>query len=298
MRKKDHHDIGYFMSEGAKNMFTHGFMSFAAIGITVACLLIMGTFTLVAVNADANLKELEATNEILAFVDETLTIAQAKALGTQLERIDNVASVEFITREEARESFEAKYEDEALYQDLDDEIFRHRYAIRLVDISKMAETVGDVLLVDGIAKVNAYEEVSNGFITMRNIAGVVCLSLVAILLLVSIFIIANTIKLTTFDRRDEIAIMKMVGASNGFIRWPFVYEGFLMGLLSALIAFFLQWGLYGAITRGIAGSDSISLIQVVPFSSMWFMVALVFLIAGLVIGVGGSLSAIHQFLKV
>ena len=298
MRKKDHHDIGYFMSEGAKNMFPHGFMSFAAIGITVACLLIMGTFTLVAVNADANLKELEATNEILAFVDETLTIAQAKALGTQLERIDNVASVEFITREEARESFEAKYEDEALYQDLDDEIFRHRYAIRLVDISKMAETVGDVLLVDGIAKVNAYEEVSNGFITMRNIAGVVCLSLVAILLLVSIFIIANTIKLTTFDRRDEIAIMKMVGASNGFIRWPFVYEGFLMGLLSALIAFFLQWGLYGAITRGIAGSDSISLIQVVPFSSMWFMVALVFLIAGLVIGVGGSLSAIRQFLKV
>ncbi len=298
MRKRDHHDIGYFMSEGAKNMFTHGFMSFAAIGITVACLLIMGTFTLVAVNADANLKELEDTNEILAFVDETLTIAQAKALGTKLERIDNVASVEFITREEAMETFAAKYEDEALYQDLDSEIFRHRYAIRLVDISKMAETVGDVLLVDGIARVNAYEEVSNGFITMRNIAGVVCLSLVAILLLVSIFIIANTIKLTTFDRRDEIAIMKMVGASNGFIRWPFVYEGFLMGLLSALIAFFLQWGLYGAITRGILGSDTISLIQVVPFSSMWFMVALVFLIAGLVIGVGGSLSAIRQFLKV
>ena len=298
MPKREHHDIGYFMSEGAKNMFTHGFMSFAAIGITVACLLIMGTFTLVAVNADANLQELEDTNEILAFVDESLSYAEAKALGTELERIDNVASVEFITREEARENFEAKYEDEALYQDLDDDIFRHRYAIRLRDISQTAETVGDVLLVDGIAKVNAYEEASNGFITLRNIAGVVCLTLVAILLLVSLFIIANTIKLTTFDRRDEIAIMKMVGASNGFIRWPFVYEGFLMGVLSAVIAFFLQWGLYAALTRGIDTSDAISLIQVVPFGSMWHVVALVFLAAGVVIGVGGSLSAIRQFLKV
>ena len=139
---------------------------------------------------------------------------------------------------------------------------------------------------------------SNGFITLRNITGVVCLTLVAILLLVSIFIIANTIKLTTFDRRDEIAIMKMVGASNGFIRWPFVYEGFLMGVLSAVIAFFLQWGLYAALTRGIDTSDAISLIQVVPFGSMWHVVALVFLAAGVVIGVGGSLSAIRQFLKV
>ena len=170
MPKREHHDIGYFMSEGAKNMFTHGFMSFAAIGITVACLLIMGTFTLVAVNADANLQELEDTNEILAFVDESLSYAEAKALGTELERIDNVASVEFITREEARENFEAKYEDEALYQDLDDDIFRHRYAIRLRDISQTAETVGDVLL--GVVGDSAHMEpttISTSFSVVREL---------------------------------------------------------------------------------------------------------------------------------
>ena len=160
------------------------------------------------------------------------------------------------------------------------------------------ESVGDLLLLDGVAKVNAHEAVSNGFITMRNVAGVVCLSLVAILLLVSIFIIANTIKLTFFDRRDEIAIMKMVGATNGFIRWPFVYEGFLMGLLSAVIAFFLQWGLYSAITGGVTGSDTIELIQILPFADMWQSVAMVFLGAGLIIGVGGSLSAIRRFLQI
>ena len=298
MPKREHHDIGYFIVEGAKNMFTHGFMSFAAIGITVACLLIMGTFTLVAVNANANLEELENNNEVLAFVDESLSLEEAKAMERKILALDNVAEVKFITRDEAMKNFAAKYEDEALYQDLDSQIFRHRYAIRLEDISMTRESVGDLLLLDGVAKVNAHEAVSNGFITMRNVAGVVCLSLVAILLLVSIFIIANTIKLTFFDRRDEIAIMKMVGATNGFIRWPFVYEGFLMGLLSAVIAFFLQWGLYSAITGGVTGSDTIELIQILPFADMWQSVAMVFLGAGLIIGVGGSLSAIRRFLQI
>ncbi len=298
MARRVHHDIGYFVSEGVKNMFNHGFMSFAAIGITVACLLIMGTFSLVAVNANANLQELEDASEVLAFVDEELSDSQARALDSILSRVDNVASVQFISRDQAMADFVAKYEDQALYQDLDSKIFRHRYAIHLNDISLTRVTVEELRSVEGIARVNAYEEVSDGFIALRNIAGVVCLSLVAILLLVSVFIIANTIKLTTFDRRDEIAIMKMVGASNGFIRWPFVYEGFLLGLLSAVIAFLLQWGLYSAITQGVAGSDVIALIHIVPFSAMWKPVAGIFLGAGMLIGVGGSLSAIRQFLKV
>ena len=116
--------------------------------------------------------------------------------------------------------------------------------------------------------------------------------------MVSVFIIANTIKLTTFDRRDEIAIMKMVGATNGFIRWPFVYEGFLLGLFSAVIGFFLQWALYEAVARSVAANDTINLINMVPFSDMRFYVAVIFAAAGMLIGVGGSLSAIRRFLQV
>jgi len=115
---------------------------------------------------------------------------------------------------------------------------------------------------------------------------------------VSVFIISNTIKLTTFDRRDEIAIMRMVGATNGFIRWPFVYEGFMLGLLGAVIAFFLQWALYAAVARGVDSNDTLQLIQVMPFSELWAPVAAVFALAGIVIGVGGSLSAIRKFLQV
>ncbi|MEG0779858.1 MAG: permease-like cell division protein FtsX [Oscillospiraceae bacterium] len=292
------HDFGYFFHEGLANMFSHGFMSFAAIGITVACLLIMGTFTLVAVNADALLRDLEQENEVLAYVDDSLTDQQAMALGSRIEKLPNVASAEFISRDAAMRSFASEYQDEPMFQDLDAQIFRHRYAIRLTDLAQTGATVEALQGVTGIAKINAYEEISNGFIAVRNIASVVCVALIAILFIVSMFIISNTIKLTTFDRRDEIAIMKMVGATNSFIRWPFVYEGFLLGAISAIAAFFLQWLLYEAVAQGVANSDTIQLLHVLPFGTMWVPVAGVFAGAGIVIGVGGSVAAIRRFLQV
>ena len=292
------HDFGYFFHEGLSNMFSHGFMSFAAIGITVACLLIMGTFTLVAVNADANLKQVESENEILAFIDDTYTEEQAKALQSKLEAVDNVASATFITKEQAMEDFIAKYPDEDYFQDLDPSILRDRYAIKVKDLTRQSQTVTQIKAVAGIAKVNAYEELAGGFITIRNIATVICVALIAVLFVVSVFIISNTIKLTTFDRKDEIAIMKMVGATNGFIRWPFVYEGFMLGLTGAVLAFLLQWGLYEAIAKGVANNDTLQLLSIVPFRQLWKPVGGVFLGAGVLIGVGGSLSAIRRFLQV
>ena len=292
------HDFSYFFHEGLSNMFSHGFMSFAAIGITVACLLIMGTFTLVAVNANELLTTLEQENEILAYVDDSYTETQARALKSRLEAIPNVASVTFISKEEAMEDFKAQYPDEELFQDLDPEILEDRYAIKLVDLEAQSETVEAVQALTGISDVSHYEEIAGGFVTVRNVATVVCVALIAILFVVSVFIISNTIKLTTFDRREEIAIMRMVGATNGFIRWPFVYEGFMLGLLGAVIAFFLQWALYAAVARGVDSNDTLQLIQVMPFSELWAPVAAVFALAGIVIGVGGSLSALRRFLQV
>ena len=292
------HDVRYFAHEGLSNMFSHGFMSFAAIGITVACLLIMGTFTLVAVNANELLRDLEQENEILAYVDDSYTETQAKALQKKLEAIPNMASATYISKEEAMEAFTAQYPDEALFQDLDPEILRDRYAIKITNLEQIRKTKAAVEGVTGIAKVNAYEEIAGGFITVRNVATVVCVALIVILFVVSVFIISNTIKLTTFDRREEIAIMRMVGATNGFIRWPFVYEGFLFGFLGAAIAFFLQWALYEAVAKGVDANDALQLIHIIPFSELWAPVAAVFAGAGIVIGVGGSLSAIRKFLQV
>ena len=292
------HNVFYFAHEGVYNMFSHGFMSFAAVGITVACLIIMGTFTLVAVNANAMLEDMESQNQMLAFVEKALSEEEARGLEQQLLAVPNVKAVAFISNAEAAAAFRERYEDDELFTGLPDENFRHRYTIDLVDIGLMSQTKADLEEIVGKGNVSAYEDEAAGFITIRNVAGVVCVVLIAVLFVVSVFIIANTIKLTTFDRRDEIAIMKMVGATNGFIRWPFVYEGFLLGLFSAVIGFFLQWGLYEAVARSIASNDTINLINTVPFSSMWGYVAIIFAVAGMLIGVGGSLSAIRKFLQV
>lgn len=292
------HDFRYFFREGIRNMFSHGFMSFAAIGVTVACLVIMGTFSLVAYNANENLKDLQKENAVLAFVDENLSDNEAKALQSTLEKIPGAADCTFVSRQEARDAYVAEYDEDDMYKDLQPEVFRHRYVIHLTDPDKIAETKALVEAVSGIDEVRADEVISNGFITIRNVAGAISIALIAILLMVSLFIISNTIKLTTFDRREEIAIMKMVGATDGFIRWPFVFEGLLLGLFGAVIAFGLQWLLYSAMANGISNSDTMQLLEVVPFLQIWQPVAGIFAGAGILIGVGGSLMAIRRFLKV
>ncbi len=292
------HNFGYFFHEGLSNMFSHGFMTFAAIGITVACLLIMGTFTLVAVNANALLEDLEQENEILAFIEENYTDQQIKALETKLAAVPNVTSVTFISREEAMEKFLEDYPDEEYFKDLDPEILRDRFSLKIADLELISQTVEAVRNTEGVGGINAYEDVAGGFITVRNVASVVCIALIAVLFVVSVFIISNTIRLTTFDRREEIAIMRMVGATNGFLRWPFVYEGFMLGLLGSAIAFFLQWGLYEAVSKGVSSNDALQLIDVIPFEGLWAPVACTFGAAGIIIGVGGSLSAIRKYLQV
>ena len=134
-------DAGYYISEGVHSIFTHGFMSFAAVCMIVACLLIMGSFSLVALNLNGMLQELEDENEFLAYVDDSYDDQQARALEATLEAIPNVASATFITKEEALESFTADYPEEALFQNLDPEILRDRYAIRVVELELQGSTV-------------------------------------------------------------------------------------------------------------------------------------------------------------
>ena len=296
MRK---HDFSYFFGEGMRNMFSHGFMSFAAVGITVACLVVMGTFSLVAYNAQVQLQQLESEYEILAFVDESCDDAQTKAVGRAIEQRDNVKECVFISKEEAMKSFEARYEGDNMFQNLDPEILRDRYAVYVDNLSISGKTAQDILdNVEGVANVRVDEDIAGGFITLRNVASVVCIALIAILLLVSVFIISNTIKLTTFDRRDEIAIMKMVGATNAFIRLPFIVEGFIIGIIAAAVGFFLEWGLYDFVLSKIAQLDTLKLFVLTPFTDVIEIVAAAYAITGFLVGVFGSLLSIRKFLKV
>ena len=290
-------DFGYFASEGFKSIFTHGLMSFAAVCMIICCLLIMGSFSLVAVNLNSMLGELEQQNEFLAYIDENYTEEQARALQPAIEAIPNVSEVTFVSRTQALEEYKAEM-DNALYEDLPDDVLRDRFQIHIDDINLLAQTVSQVEQVSGVANTRAAYEIAEGFIVVRNIAGAVAIILVVILLLVSLFIISNTIRLATFNRREEIAIMKMCGATNGFVRWPFVFEGMILGLCGAVLAFLLQWGIYTLIGGAIETSDTIQLITVLPFGKMALPVLGIFAGTGLVIGTGGSVLAIRKFLQV
>ena len=291
-------DFGYFLKEGFNSIFTHGLMSFAAVCMIICCLLIMGSFSLVAVNLNHMLGDLERENIILAYVDESLDDAAVAELKDALEAIPNVDRAEFMSREEAMEKFRADKEENELLEDLPAEVLRDRYQIHIIDIEQMESTVRAVENTPGVANYRSELEIAEGFVTVRNVAGAVAVILVVILLLVSLFIISNTIKLATFTRREEIAIMKMCGATNGFVRWPFVFEGMILGLFGALVAFFLQWGLYNLTGTAIAGSDTLQLITVLPFQPMALRLLGIFAGTGLVIGAGGSVVAIGKFLQV
>ena len=295
---RQRYDFGYFLSEGFHSIFTHGFMSFAAVCMIVCCLLIMGSFTLVAVNAQHNFEDLEAENQFTAYIEDTLTQDQARGLQDDIEAIPNVARAEFVTKEEAQAEFEADYEGNPLFEGLPSDVYRDRFHIYLDDISQLTETEAAVGQVAGVAWTKSAPEIAEGFTVIRNVAGAVAIILVLILLAVSLFIIANTIKLATFNRREEIAIMKMCGATNSFVRWPFVFEGLILGLVGAVVAFLLEWGIYALVGSAISTSDTIQLITVLPFAPMALKVLGVFVLTGFVIGAGGSVFAIRKFLQV
>ncbi len=292
-------NAGYYVSEGFHSIFTHGFMSFAAVCMIVACLLIMGSFTLLAVNLDNTLGDLESENEMLVYIDDALTQDQARMLQPKLAQVENVSQLTFVTKEQALADYKAKHNDNiAVLKDLPDDAFRDRYRVHVYDIERMAETKAALEQVPNVAWVRAAIEIADGFVMVRNIATGVAMVLIGILLVISLFIIANTIKLATFYRREEIAIMKMCGATDGFIEWPFVVEGMLLGLTGALIAFFAQWGLYRMVAKFAIQGNGLSLVNMISYGSMATTILIVFCSVGVFIGVVGSLFAIRKFLQV
>ena len=290
--------IGYLIKEGFLSIFTHGFMSFASVCVIIACLVIMGSFSLLAVNIDSIIQDLEQENQIMAFVDEKFTEEEARALESQIRAVPNVRDAQFMSRGEAMENYTSQFEDSALFEEVDETWFRDRYVISLDDISLMEQTQRNLYKIYGIAEVPVHLEIARGFITVRNVVSALSLVLVVILIIVSIFIMTNTIKLTTFGRREEIMIMKMVGASNAFIRFPFVVEGVILGLLGGGIAFFAQWGIYKLLTERIMNGLIGNLVSIIPFSVLMLPVLLIFLGIGVVVGVFGSGIAIRNYLKV
>ena len=291
-------NIGYLLKEGLRHIFTHGFMSFAAVCVTVACLLIVGSFAILAYNLDIMVEDLNKTSEILVYVDSSLSDAEAKSIGTKINMLDNVLQATFVSREEALRRFVSDHEDDSAFSGVRAEDLRHRFVVTLEDNSLMEETDRQLKQIPGVAETSAAYELAEGFSTVQDVLHIVSYAVIAVLLVVSLLIISNTVKLAMYDRRDEIAIMKMVGATNGFIRLPFVVEGFTLGMLGATLAFGLEWVMYDALVARIAEADSLKLFNFVPFQELLIPMVVTFAAAGMFVGIVGSWSSIRRFMDV
>ena len=287
----------FLIGQGFKNIFTHGFMSFASVAVITACLFIMGCFSLLTLNIDNMIAEMQSQNRVIAYVDEELDEDEARALESKVSKVKNIETCEFVTREEAMTSFESDY-DADLFENIDSSVFRHRYVLSLADLSLMQETKADLEHIKGIADVRAHLDYAEKFVTLRNIVSIVSVILVVTLFVVSLFIMTNTIKLATFTRREEIAIMRMVGATNGFIRLPFVVEGLVLGALGGAVAYGLVALVYHLATQKLLAAMAFGFVVLVPFSTVALPLLGVFLGVGILVGVLGGVSAIRNYLKV
>lgn len=291
-------NIGYLLKEGIRGIFLHGFMSFAAVCVTVACLIIVGSFSILAYNLDVMVQDLNQTSEILVYIDSDLSDAEARSIGTKINALSNVLQAKFISREEALESFVKDHNGDSAFNGVQASDLRHRYEVTLEDNSLMDQTDAQLQQIPGVAKTNAAYELAQGFTTIQQVLHIASVALIAVLLVISLLIISNTVKLAMYDRRDEISIMKMVGATNGFIRLPFIVEGFTLGMMGAILAFGLEWVGYDALVDRISSVDSLRLFTFVPFKTLLIPMLIVFGAAGLFVGIVGSWTSIRKFMDV
>ena len=291
-------NIGYLLKEGVRGIFLHGFMSFAAVCVTVACLIIVGSFSILAYNLDVMVNDLNQTSEILVYIDSDLSDAEARSIGTKINALSNVLQATFISREEALESFVKDHNGDSAFNGVQASDLRHRYEVTLEDNTLMDQTDAQMQQIPGVAKTNAAYELAQGFTTIQQVLHIVSIAMIAVLLVISLLIISNTVKLAMYDRRDEIFIMKMVGATNGFIRLPFIVEGFTLGMIGAVLAFGLEWVAYDALVQKISQVDALKLFTFVPFENLLVPMLIVFGAAGLFVGVVGSWTSIRKFMDV
>lgn len=291
-------NLGYLLKEGFRGIFLHGFMSFAAVCVTVACLVIVGSFSALAYNLDVMVEELNQTSEILVLIDSDLSDAEARSIGTRINLLDNVLQATFVSREEALQDFIDDHDGDNAFNGVQASDLRHRYVVALEDNTKMQQTDEQLKQIPGVAKTDAAYELAEGFSTIQSVLHLVSIAIIAVLLVVSLLIISNTVKLAMYDRKDEIAIMKMVGATNGFIRLPFVVEGFTLGMTGAILAFGLEWAGYDALVQKVEGIDSLQLFHFVDFQEILLPLVVIFAAAGMFVGIVGSWTSIRKFMDV
>ncbi|MCR4615807.1 MAG: permease-like cell division protein FtsX [Clostridiales bacterium] len=290
--------LSYLTKEGLRNVRVNRLMSIASVSVLMFCMIIVGLAFSTLTNVNVIADSIEDKNVMEVFVADEAEQEQIDKLGNDLNSLDNVKSVVLVTPEEALEQTRKKVEgSDALWEGIDESIFPYKYIITVDALEKFDDTLDQIKKLDNVQKVNADKIVAEKIHSIRIMVYYTSIVLIAAFLLMSIFIISNTIRITIFSRRLEISIMKSVGATRSFIRWPFMIEGMVIGLIAGVLGFLVVWGSYSMLCSFLVKLDLDELFQPVEFFSFaWNMLA-TFLAGGIIIGGLGSGISVGRYLK-
>lgn len=285
----------YLTREGLRNVWQNRFMSVASVAVLAACLLLTGLSYLALANVERAFKWVYGQNMVVVFAKTDCTDEQITAMGDALKALENVERTEFLSKEETLEKYKDSLPEET-YASLqgEDNPMPDAYLVTFRDLENFDETVAQIKAIDGVDDASYDGNIAATLRTVRRIALEVGLGVVVLLLVVSLFIIANTIKLTVYNRRLEIYIMRSVGATGAFIRVPFMVEGMTLGILSGGVAFFFVWLLYVKLLGLLP--QTTALFSLVPFKEVWGVLIVGFLVIGMLTGMLGSAIATGKYL--
>lgn len=292
--------FGYLTKEGFRNIWANRLMSVASIAVLLSCLIMIGSAFMVLVNIQQVIDSIEDMNVIVAYVESDVDEIQTKSLGDDLAALKNVAGVEFVDKDTAfKEQIEAMGTNADYFAEAEN-ILPDTYKITVDDMESFDDTAREISQLPGIDSIRDNKDVAVALANIRSSVTYISVGIIVLLMLVSLFIISNTVRITMFSRRLEISIMKSVGATNGFIRWPFVIEGILLGIISAVLSLGAVWGVYEIVKRsivsmlgGIMGIGN----NLIDFKDYLLLLLAAFLVIGILSGVVGSMVSIRRYLK-
>lgn len=296
--------LKYLLKEGVKNLWTNRLMTFASVGVLTACLLIVGFAMLFSQNVNSMVGYLEDQNEIVVYLEKENTEERNVEIASELKQISDLKEITYFDRATVFQLQKEKLGSAAaLLDDDDDNPYYAYYTVKEKDLEKITATVAAINEIEGVKQVSFYKGFADAIVKLKNMVNLFGGAIIIALVLVSLVIIANTIRAAVFTRRKEINIMKYVGATDNFIRFPFMVEGLLLGLISAILAFLIIWGGYAMLSDAILKNSTVTFLasmmqRLLPFKEVALKLGLCFAGAGVITGMLGSIISVRSHLKV
>lgn len=294
--------VSYLIGEGLGNVFKNKKSTFSAMLVMCISMLVFGLFFIIGENVNHIMETVQSSQEIQVFIKNDATDEEIQKVGEEINKIDGVKNTTFVSKDEALDIMQDRLGEKGyLLQGYEENNFlKASYKVTFTDLKLANKVESEINNIENISKITSSNETMTKLISVANgirlVTGVILVALV----IGSIFIISNTIKLTVYARRREISIMKYVGATNSFIRWPFIVEGVVIGIISALISILLVGFLYKFIAAKLLETTLIKSIGItlVTFGNMFNLIILVYLLLGIGIGIIGSSLSMRKYLEV